>query len=73
MKAEIWFDHWGPSAGATIMDAVILQEARNVTQMKEINTSRTWMRVHYTTDVTAVGGKKIQLGYVKGNRVRESS
>ena len=72
LRAEIWFEHWTPDPGATIMEAMV-DRARDVAQMREINTCRTWLRVHYVSDVTTVDGKKIHQGYAKGQQVRESS
>ena len=71
LRAEIWFEHWTPGPGATIMEAV-LGRARDTAQMREINTCRTWLKVHYISDVTTVDGKAIHPGYRKGQRMRGS-
>lgn len=71
MKAEICLDHWVPELGTTIMD-IRVQQASNNEQVAELNFCRIWSRVHYTSDLTTVDGRKIHPGYQRDKRVRES-
>ena len=71
LKAELWFHHWTPERGRTIM-GTIRKEARDSEQMNEINICRLWLRVHYIKDIATMDGKKIHPGYLKGERVRGS-
>ena len=71
LKAEIWLNHWAPERGITIMD-VVRREARDAEQMAELNMCRTWLRVHYVSDLTTVDGRNIHPGYVAGRRVHDS-
>ena len=72
LKAEIWFDHWVPGKGDTIME-IVRKESRSAEQIREINVCRTWLQVHYISDIITMDGKKIHPGYENCKRVRTSS
>ena len=69
--ARIHIQHWAPTRGATIMEAVL---CGNVTsrQSEIVNRCRMWLRVHYLADVGTVDGRMIHPGYIKGERIRQS-
>ena len=50
----------------------IMKRTRNVNQLEEINTCRTWLQVHYLSDIAVIDGSRIHPGYLKGRKVHES-
>ena len=63
LHAKIWFDHWTPKEGRTIME-VIRPQVRDNSQLKEINTCRTWLQAHYQSGLATIDGQMIHPGYV---------
>ena len=71
LRAEIWLDHWTPAHGRTIMEE-IQSRVRDQGQLSVINTCRTWLRVHYLSDLATINGRKIHPAYMQGKRAHAS-
>ena len=72
LRAEMWLEHWTPGRGKTIMGE-IKPRVRNLEQMIEVNTCRTWLQVHHLSDIATMDGQRIHPAYIQGNRVHEST
>ena len=71
LRAELWLNHWTPKHGRSIMEEM-KPRVRDLGQLVEINTCRTWLRVHHLSDLATMDGHMIHPAYAQGKRVHES-